>query len=277
MSALFKREAGQPLSDAEHKQRVEAARARWAKAGPAGAGDAQPAPRPWTGQRLGLGRDMKVQASSVLAPAWRHNYDGREWGSATPPDQAGGRMYETLSRRPQVPDGMSQQDFVALGRWAASTTRDMRDRIVAEGLDGDRARKRRGTIPESKRGDQEAIKMAFNHARMLALHDVGLIRISDFKLTPEAKDKLKGLEPFMWRARRQMSNPLREQHAETWAAIRRQYGQAFDDGRTHRVATRGNAAGELKRRFERHSTMVKAAAGAWWLGTDLVVPAGWGT
>ncbi|RVT96228.1 hypothetical protein EOD42_14030 [Rhodovarius crocodyli] len=273
-SALSKRQAGQPLSDAERNQRVEAARARWANASTRGDGEAAPK-KPWSGERLGLARGMKVQASTTLAPTWRHNYDGSEWGHDAPPAQDGGRMYQALSRRPQVPDGMKTEDFVALGRWASATSRDMRDRIVAEGVDGDRARKKLSTIPASRRNDAEAIKMAFNHARMLALHDIGLIRVKDFKLTPEAKEKLQGLEPFMWRARRQISNPLREQHAETWASIRRQYGEAFADGRTHRVATRGAAAGETKRRFERHSTLVKEAPADWWAGSGLIVPVGW--
>jgi hypothetical protein len=100
--------------------------------------------------------------------------------------------------------------------------------------------------------------MAFNHARTLALHDVGLVRVPNFSMTDEAKAKLAGMEPFMWRARRQMTNALRDQHGAHWAKARQQFGDAFADGRTHRFDTAGGVkAGDPKKRFERHSTMVK--------------------
>ncbi len=268
--ALTKRD----LSAAEHQQRVDAAKARWA--GYAGAtqprraaqATEEPSKPGWTGERLGVARGIKVQASTTIAPTWKHNYDGREWGYGAdgPPQDQGGRVYAALERKPLVPKEMTADQFVTFGRQVMDTTRSMRDAIIKEGLTGDRGlstggkdkKRAKATIPESRQGDTEAHRMAFNHARTLALHDVGLIRVPSFSLSGEAKEKLAGLEPFMWRARRQITNRLRDQHPEHWAASRRQFGDEFQDRRTYVRSTRGGIqAGERKRKFERHSTMVK--------------------
>lgn len=254
------------LSDAQIQQRRDAARARWAGHTPAGEGQAGERPRkPWTGERLGVGRGMKVQASSTLAPVWRSNYDGAEWGySATGPEKDGAtRIYSRFDRKPQIPPGMSEAEYVKLGQWAVGRSRELKDAIIAEGIAGDRKKKRYPTIPADKIEDRRAISDAFNHARELALHDVGLWRVRDFSMTPEAKAKLAGMEPFIWRARRQLSNPIREERKETWAATRAQHGMEFTDGRTYRHGTKGGRQqGDKKKRFERHSVLVKRWAGA---------------
>lgn len=264
MADLFKRAGDGQLSDAEHQQRVNAAKARWANHAPAvnsvGGNVNSPAVirKPWTGQQLGLGRDVRVQAQGMLSPVWQHNYDGREWGFGREgaPKEAGGKTYLALDRKPQKPAAMSDADFIELGRWANATANERRADILDEGINGNRGRKTRPTVPEAKRGDAEALRLAFNHARMLAMNDVGLIRVDPgFRLAPEAKEKLQGMERFMWRARRQISNALRDGRGPAWAQIRAEHGDVFADGRL-------GQDGKPRRKFPYHSVMVKGAAGA---------------
>lgn len=302
---MRKRAGDGVITEAERQQRVNAAKARWEKAGRTVSAatreiedappldrnamiqamgyrgrdpntvtigpyrttvEPSPAKKPWTGQQLGLGRDVRVQAQSMMSPVWRHNYQGDEWGFGRegPKQEGGGKTYLVMNRKPQKPKGMSEAEFIDIGRRANALANARREDIIAEGLgqkligedgrDRLRNRKAQATIPEAKRGDKEAVRLAFNHARMLAMNDVGLVRVDpDFRLTPEAKEKLKGMERFMWRARRQISNTLRDDRslAPVWSQIREEHGDLFRDGRL-------GPDGKPKRYFPYHAQMVKA-------------------
>ena len=330
---MGKRAPGQPLSDEERQQRVEAAKARWEKHRAAGGGQPQAQERtrfataeharaPWTAERLGLAPGMKspawmrqyrteedwsdeerpekpfriedpstarrperregvkIDEAEARAAVERHiatrgvrRYDEHQPKERSPsaprprraaPAQApatdpaappanGGRNYHWTKRTPQKPDGMSDEDYLDLGQQAVALTNGMRSWSITKG------RRRKGQIPEGT--DEATERLAFNHARNLALHDVGLIHY-DWAHTDEAKEKLKPLQGYITKARREMNTRLRDGFPGAWAPFRQQFGTA---GATAGGARAGFAHGQEedadRKAFYRHHVLIKRWGG----------------
>jgi hypothetical protein len=157
--------------------------------------------------------------------------------------------------RPQVPAKLGQEGYAEIARWAGQATTDARvdiyERAAAKGL-----------IPGEGRRDNEAkldpkaVRAAYNHARNLALHDVGLIAY-DWRHSDEGVEAMRPLVPFMRYTRDSLQNVLLSGRPGEWAAFRREFGTPFKDGRTYQHDTRGQKAGEPKKAFERHLNFLK--------------------
>jgi hypothetical protein len=179
----------------------------------------------------------------------------------SPHVRTGGMFYEWTSIKPQIPSGMSVDQYIALSRWAGDRTRSMRDEIITRSI-GRRdpgGHKNRILLPIGTNPKDRNVRLAFNLARNLALHDVGLISY-DYKMKPDIIQALQPYKDFIKHARRRMANTLREEaEPGTWAPFRREFGTPFKDGRTYHADTRsGHKKGEPKKAFARHMHFLKA-------------------
>jgi hypothetical protein len=250
---LGKRAGDGHLSEAEHAQRVAAARASAEKRRGAGGGPEAGSREP---RALPGGPSPQPKKSSLFSQ-YRADPDDKEWkgrGDDAPAPRSG--PFVRSVQKPQVPKELGEEKYVELARWAAGRTRDMRPdvltRAAAKGLIPGEGRRANEAKPDPK-----TVRVAYNLARNLALHDVGVFEF-DWNLTPEAQEQLRPLVPFMRYARRVQGNALREEKAGEWAPFRREFGKPFKDGRTYAKDTRGQKAGEEKKAFARHLHFLKA-------------------
>lgn len=175
---------------------------------------------------------------------------------------AEGKRFKRFVQRPQKPSTMSEAKYVEMGRWANERLRGMRDEIIERsiGRNDPGGHKHALMIPRDADPKDPVIRAAFNHAKNLALHDVGLIHY-DFEMQPEHIEALTPYKAFIKHARRKMGDVLRSERPGEWAEFRREFGEEFDDGRTYAFDTRGQKAGEKKKRFLRHQVLLKSESG----------------
>lgn len=224
--------AKRDLSDAEHQQRVAAGKASAAKRKSGGVGGPRLKQPSWY-------RQTRIDPNDP-------DFDGT--GKAQDATTEGG-AYRHIEMRPQRPAAMADDEYHALARYAGETTRGIRDKVLTDG-------KNKRMIPDGT--DPKTAKLAYEHARKLALHDVGLADMR-FRMTPETVEQLQPLHPFIWHARRAQANALRQGKPGAWAPFRQEFGKPFKDGRTYAFDGAGHKAGDEKKRFYRHLQLVKAA------------------
>jgi hypothetical protein len=234
--------------------------------------DAEREQRRAAGKASAEARRKGVPGGPKFSPTRRSLYsqyvptkgDRAGWDAMPDVDQGGDAKEATgpfvrRDLKPQVPKTLGEDGYVELGRWASQATRDARpdlyERAAAKGLlpgEGKRA-------AEAKL-DAKAVRLAYNHARNLAMHDVGLFRY-DFAQGDEAIEQLKPLIPFMRYTRDSLKNTLLSGRPGEWAQFRREFGKEHADGRVHAFDTRGQKAGEKKRHFERRLNFLVNAEG----------------
>lgn len=237
------------LSEAEHQQRVEAAHASVeARRGRYHGTDDGAAPgvrqAAWGQAGDARGRQLPGGPGNRLGSPLRgfitvpRNKDP-EFRDVSP---VSGRWFKAA---PQRPKGMSEEQYHDLARKAGAMTRALRDAILLRGQES-------GLIPQG--ADPRHVKLAFTHARNLALHDAGLFRY-DFGFAEDDKPALRQMVPFMRYARRRMINDLRAGFKGQWKQFKDEYGHEFADRRTD------PRTGEVRRRFYPHMEYVKADGG----------------
>jgi hypothetical protein len=173
---------------------------------------------------------------------------------------AGGTRFKMMVQRPQVPSGMSQDQYIELARWAAQRTRDERDEHIKRsiGRKDPGGHKHKMLLPADANPKDPDIRFAFNVARNIAMHNVGLFHY-DYQMTPETLQAMQPYKAFIKHTARKLGDVLRSERPGAWAQFRREFGQEFKDGRTYKFDTAGQVAGEKKKFFLRHEPAVKAA------------------
>lgn len=172
---------------------------------------------------------------------------------------AGGGRFKMVDMRPQVPSTMTKDEYTELGAWAGQRTREVRDEHIKRSIGRKDPGGHRGgmLLPAGTDPKDRDVKLAYNMARNLAMHDVGLISY-DYRMTPETIQALQPHRTFIKHTRRYLGNILRSERPGVWAQFRREFGKEFADGRTHKFDTAGQKAGEKKKYFERHLNFLKS-------------------
>jgi hypothetical protein len=174
------------------------------------------------------------------------------------PTSDGGR-FKKAEMRPQVPSTMTKDEYTELGGWAGQRTREVRDEHIKRSIGRKDPGGHRGgmLLPVGTDPKDRDVKLAFNVARNLAMHDVGLISY-DYRMTPETIQALQPHRTFIKHTRRYLGNILRSERPGVWAQFRQEFGTEFADGRTHKFDTAGQKAGDKKKYFERHLNFLKS-------------------
>lgn len=255
---LFRADGGdlakRTLSEAEHRQRIEAAHASAeARRGRYHGTDTGAAPgvRQSAWGQIGEARGRQLPGG----PSGRLGSNLRGLAAVSRKHDAEFRGVTPVSTRwfkadPQQPKDMSEEQYHDLARRASALTRALRDPILLRGQE-------HGLIPKDT--DPRHVKLAFNHARNLALHDAGLFRY-DFGFSEEDKPKLKELVPFMRYARRRMINDLRTNYKGQWKQFKEEFGEPFIDKKTGEQKV-NRVTGEKRFRFYPHMEYVKSDQG----------------
>jgi hypothetical protein len=185
------------------------------------------------------------------------------WAEMPEPPQlptAGGTRFKMMVQRPQVPSTMSQEQYIELARWAAQRTREERDEHIKRsiGRNDPGGHKHKMLLPADANPKDPDIRFAFNVARNIAMHNVGLFHY-DYQMTPETIQAMQPYKAFIKHTARKLGDVLRSERPGVWAQFRREFGQEFKDGRTYKFDTAGQVTGEKKKFFLRHEPAVKAA------------------
>lgn len=275
------------LTDAEHNQRIEAAKARWANHHRAetnptirqsswGQGGGAPSARAAglfrAGQtRIGRGghglwdtRSTELAAGTIRGKLTLHFPDA--YRSETPDAPAGGKLLagklaaKQASKRGGKHAG-PQAVIVANPGAIAEAIRHPEMRAIVHKAVGVVREHQAGAIETATKrrlipaGAHPAdVRQAYKHASLLALHKAGLVDW-DFTMDDEAKRRLKPLTPFMRYAQRRVFDQLNVQLKGKWKPFRQQFGKPFSDQRT-------DAQGEVRHRMRPNQEFIKIEA-AW--------------
>ena len=262
---LAKRAGDGVISDAEREQRRAAGRASAEARRNRAGGDDQPRAVPggpkFSPTRRSIYSQYRPSEAPEAAPPVNPQIDPAsvrypEGTRLSFPERG---YFALTALRPQVPAKLGQEGYTEIARWAGQATTDARPDIYERAAT-------KGLIPGEGRRDNEpkldpkAVRAAYNHARNLALHDVGLIAY-DWRHSDEGVEAMKPLVPFMRYTRDSLQNVLLSGRPGEWAEFRREFGTPFKDGRTYQHDTRGQKAGEQKKAFERHLNFLKDKEG----------------
>jgi hypothetical protein len=173
--------------------------------------------------------------------------------------------FKEITRKPQIPSTMTQGEYVELARWSKDRLTQERDAQIERSI-GRRdpgGHKNKIMIPVGTDPKDKDVRLAFNVARDLAMHDVGLWAY-DHRMTPETIKALDPYKAYIKHTRRYLGDILRREKKGTWGVFRDEFGKEFADGRVRRFDTAGgNKAGEKKKAFARHMHFLKGVgAGA---------------
>lgn len=258
---------GGSLSEAEHAQRVAAGKASAEKRRNRGKlygqddGSAPGVRQASWGQgsdepsrKLPGGPSTRGTAS--MYGQYRADPNDREWrhlGNEAPAQESAmGGTFALQSFTPRMSSEHGAEKSMELAQWAGKRTAEARKEVLMRGTE-------RRLIP-AHAGERD-VRAAFNHARNIALHDVGLGDYQ-FRFNPEARARFDELVPFIKYARRKLGGIMREERPGEWAAYRREHGKPLPGGAVHLKDTNGQKAGDPKLVFYRHNELVKRAAAA---------------
>jgi hypothetical protein len=223
----------------------------------------QPAePRPqgrgWTGARLGVGRGVKT-ATWPGSRAWDVQ-DGKLVAYETP-EKGPGRTYRTWKVTPLKPKDMPDAEYIAIGRKAVAQMEGWKGPIFEDIVRTDSFRDK-PVMPADP--DPRVVRIAWNHARQMALNNVMLQRVEgDFSFNPRVREQLRGYEGLVRDLTYRLTGRLRHETPETWARFRAEFGQEKADGAVYLKDTKGGfKAGEKRKAGQRHAVLVKRAGGA---------------
>lgn len=240
-----------PLSQAELEQRRAAGRASAEKRRGKGkyygkdTGEAPGVVQSAWGQK-GSGRDKETRIKSVLGSHYRAHLD-KEFSDVVP-ESAGRGGFKEFAFTPQRPSHMSDEDYNKVALRAGQVTKALKDPIIQGAV-------KAGKIPPGT--DPKTVNRAFAHARLLALHEVGLGKYH-FRMEDQTKETMKPLVPFIWYARRRLTQDpqgLRPQFKGQWKQFKDEYGEPFKDNR------KDPRTGEVRRRFYPHMELLRADQG----------------
>ena len=202
----------------------------------------------WGQAGTGRGREARIRSNVGSMQAWAKKKD-TEFADVVP-ESGGRRGFKSFSFKPQMHSGFKDEmSFHEFAGKVGAVLRAGKPKIMESA-------EKKGLIPPGT--DQADLRMAFNHARHIALHEAGLGEYK-YALNDEAKQRLKPLERFMWHVRRSImqdaNHGLRARFKGQWKQFKDEFGYEFADKR------KDIRTGETRRRFYPHMNMLMADRG----------------
>ena len=196
----------------------------------------------------------KLASNRRLWGQYRPDADDPEWKDIEGIDVPEGRVFRHRKVVPRISKVLGPEKTTELARWAGKATKALEKDIVAYGM--------RAPHMVGKGAEERDVRAAFQHGRVLAMHDVGLVDYW-FRFNPENIDTFHRMTPFIRYARRACGAVLRDGRPEEFAQLRREFGTSSEPKKYHRFDTRGAKKGEEKKHFFIHNEVVKGeGAGA---------------